>query len=183
MVERKCLLTVILVLMIVISVNACSANTSKIIIQEKVLSDKSTNIEIDKLEVLTSWIGKYPIEKTKSKTKSFLAEPLIKRRLIKLIGIGLYNRLTISVGENFLIGPIEFEENFFILDYRGNFHSNEIGDSVTILINKANGDIHVAKYFLDVETGQPKNIEWYRSQKAEIPNKVMEKVYWLKSSN
>lgn len=170
-------------MMAMITTSTQLVNTNKVIVQEKASSDQSTNIRVDKLEPLAHWIGKYPIEKQKGKIRNFLVEPLIKTKLVKLIGKQLYNRLTVTVGKNFLIGPIEFEEGFFILDYRGNFHSNEIGDSVTILINKANAEIHVAIYFVGVESSNSNNIKWFHSEETDIPNKVMDKVYWLKPNN
>ncbi len=159
-----------------------AAKPNKTIAQEQVSSDKSINIKLDKLEELTSWVGKYPYKGKNRKAKDFLAEPLIKAQLLKLMGKKLYTRLIVA--NDFLVSPIELEEGFFILDYTANWHiKKDYGDSVTVLINKANAEIHVALYFVPLGEDRIENLRWLHSQNNEIPDKVIKKVYWLNRNN
>lgn len=150
--------------------------------QKQTSSDKSISTKIDKLESLTSWVGEYPYKGKKGKVRNFLEEPLIKTQAIKLMGKKLYKRLIVA--NDFLVSPVEFEEGFFILDYTANWHyKKDYGDSVTILINKANGEIHVALYFIPLGEDRIENLRWLHSESNEIPDKVIKKVHWLNRNN
>lgn len=162
--------------------NTQASQLSKLIIQQQTSLDKLTNIEVDKLESLTSWVGEYPHKRKKHNPNNFLEEPLIKTQAIKLIGKKLYKRLILA--NDFLVSPIELKEGFFILDYTANWKiKKDYGNSVTIFINKATGEIHFALYFIPFGKDRIENLKWLHSQTNEIPDKVLKNAYWLNRNN
>lgn len=183
---RKITVIAMLVFAAVLATGEVKINKIQMATQNKTIVEKQTPLELtdakrDKLEDLVSWVGEYPYDRKKHRVKNFLEEPLIKDQALKLMGKKLYKRLIVD--KDFLVSPIDLEEGFFILDYTANWHKKDYGDSVTILVNKANGDIHVVLYFLPFWEDRVDNIRWLHSQSSEIPDKVIKKLYWLNRSN
>jgi hypothetical protein len=186
--KRKTIVIILIILIIIPTTSETQTSKtqadklSKGITQQPVSVDKSANIEVNKLEGLTSWVGEYPYKRKKHNPKNFLEEPLIKAQAIRLMGKKLYKRLILA--NDFLVSPVELKEGFFILDYTANWKiKKDYGDSVTIFINKTNGEIHLALYFIPLGEDRIENLRWLHSQSSKIPDKVINKAYWLNRNN
>jgi hypothetical protein len=119
----------------------------------------------EKLDHLKTWIGKYPLEGR----RDFLQLPEVRPTLVRLLGRKYYLRLTdLRRKPYYLITPIEYLDGYFLLEYAPNYHFNQEGDRVVILIRSRDATIHVA-----VNRGE--RTKWFHSGDRSVPPEIVTK--------
>lgn len=113
-------------------------------------------------EDLNSWVGKYPIEKS----KNLLKDKELSTNLKLLIGEDLYNKLINLENEAYyLISPIEKKYNYYILHYPANLHINREADMIFLFINEETYKFH----FAQIIDGK---ITWKHGEQGKFPKEL-----------
>lgn len=113
-------------------------------------------------EDLNSWVGKYPIDKS----KNLLKDKELSNNLKLLIGDELCNKLINLENEAYyLISPIEKKYNYYILHYPANLHINREADMIFLFINEETYKFH----FAQIIDGK---ITWKHGEQGNFPKEL-----------
>lgn len=113
-------------------------------------------------EDLNSWVGKYPIEKS----RNLLKDRELSTNLKLLIGDELCNKIiNLEKDAYYLTSPIEKKYNYYILHYPANLHINREADMIFLFINEKTYKFH----FAQIVDGK---IIWKHGEKVNFPKEL-----------